>query len=227
MIFVYILGGILLLVALILLIKVSFFAAFCDGKPYVAVKVGFLTFPIVTGEETPEVPTSHTGEKPKAKKKKPKKKKKEKKPARPAEPPTFAELAGLVKTLLGDLTAGIKKHFRLEELRVRVLVATDDAAKTAIRYGEVNALLAPVQAFCDCVPKRRKNEKKVLVQSECDFLAESMELDARFGFSFRVGGALAIALRSCKDALALIDALKRRKAAKEKDHEEEQKGTEE
>lgn len=215
MIFLYILGGILLLLLLLLLIKVSFFAAFCDGKPYVAFKVWFFTFPILDGSEKP-APHAVSGQpaKPKKPKKQKKKRKKEARPE-PGEPPTLSELASLAKQVLSDLYAGIKRGFRLEELRAKVLVASDDAADTAIRYGAVCALLSPVQAFADAVPKRKKNEKKILVGAECDFLADKPEIDVRLGFSFRVGNALMIALRSAKDVLALVGALNRRKNNKQ------------
>lgn len=208
MTFLYILGGILgfvLLLAVILLFcKVSFFAGVCDKKPEVTLKVAFLTFRLVDG--IPEQAEPGTTPKPKSKKKK----QKPKKPASPVtrEKPTVQELLHLIGNLLSGLTAGVKKHLRVEELRCRVLVASDDAAKTALLYGGVNALLSPLTAFAEAVPKKQKNEKKILVNAECDFLADEPELDARIGLSARVWRLLAIGIRSYKDAIALIEALK-------------------
>lgn len=212
MIWLYILGGILLLVVLILLVKVSFYASYCGKTPYVAVKIAWFTIPIVDGSIEEKLAAKPAAQKPKEKKKK----KKKPVPEKPVtgEPPTISELAKLAKALLADLYEGVKRGFRLEELRARVLVATDDAADTAIRYGAVCGMLAPVQAFADAVPKRKKNEKKVRIEPECDFLACETELDLRLGFSFRIGNALMIAIRSAKDALALLDAIKRKKNSK-------------
>ena len=229
MIALYILGGILLLLLLLGCVKISFFASFCDKKPFVLLKVGFLSFPIVDGSapkaDAPAPSKKKRKKQSGSKKDKPAKPEKpSKKPKTPPVKPTVSELIHLFLSLVKNVLRSLGLFGRIEELRLRVLVAADDAATTAVRYGQVCALISPVQAIADAVPKRKKNEKKLLVQAECDFLADEMELDARFGFSFRVFGILMIVLRAVKPTLAVVNALKRYKAASAAEKEAKKEG---
>lgn len=212
MIALYILGGLLLLLLLIGLVKLSFFASYCDGKPTVTLKIGFLTLPVVTGEEkiAPQAARKKRAPAKKSAGKKKKKKKKEKKPAPPVTEPTLSEILGAFRDLALCVLRQCKKHIRLEELRLRVLVASEDAADTALRYGAVCALLAPVASFAEAIPRRQRNGKNLTVFAECDFLADKPEIDAGIGVSFRVWRLLAVGLGSVKSALRVRDVLKRK-----------------
>ena len=68
------------------------------------------------------------------------------------------------------------KHLKLEMLRLRVLVASDDAAKTAVEYGAVCTAAGIVHTAAEALP--RTNPKNVDIRIECDFLADKPEIDA-------------------------------------------------
>ncbi len=202
MIFLYILGGIALLLGLLGAVKLSVRAGYC-GTPLVTVKIAFLTLPLVGGETY--TPPKKAGKAPatEKKQKKAKKKKQKKKTVPPAEKPPLTSVLSAFRDLLTHLLKGFARHLKIEELRLRVLVATTDAAQTALLYGTVCALVEPVRLLTE--QARRVCRKRILIDVECDFLADRPDVDAEFCLSIRVWRLFCIALRS---AGPLIDALR-------------------
>ena len=100
------------------------------------------------------------------------------------------EMVRVVKDLVVGILRYVRKYACLESLRIRLLAATDDAMKTGVLYGEMQALLAAVAALLDEIPDKRKKEENIQLEAECDFLAEHMEADAEICVTMRVWQAL-------------------------------------
>ena len=203
-----ILGFLLFILCLIGTIKLSVRAAYCQS-PLLIVGIGPLKLTLTDGKkkkEPQEEPPEKPGEKKKTKKKKKKKEKKPKKPAKVKEQPPLTTVIASFRDLLVGLLRGFKRHLKIEELRLRVLVASEDAAKTAMEYGAVCALVEPVQLLAMQAPRVRKD--RVNVGVECDFLADKPEVDAEFCLSIRIWRLYWIALRSTRTLLHALSLLK-------------------
>lgn len=219
-IFLGILGFLLFVLFLAGTLKLSVRAAYCDS-PLLVIGVGPLKLRIMDGtkKEKPkeEKPAAPTGKKKPPKKKK-KKEKKPKKPAKIKEQPSLTELIASFRDLLVGLVRGFKRHLKIEELRLRVLVASGDAATTALEYGAVCTLVEPIYPLAMQAHRVRKD--RVQVGVECDFLAEKPEVDAEFCLSIRVWRIYWIALCSTRSLIRALSLLKAFTAASKVKKEE-------
>lgn len=222
-----ILGFLLLVLCLIGALKLSVRAAYCEG-PLLIVGIGPVKLKLVGGEK-PEEPQEEPPAR-SAAKKKPKKKKKEKKPKKPAksgEKPPLTTVIAMFRDLLVGLVRNFKRHLKIEELRLRVLVASGDAAATALEYAAVCALVEPVHQLA--IQARRVRKDRVQVGVECDFLAEKPEIDAEFYLSIRVWRLFWIGLRSTRSIMRAVSLLRAYTAAskgeKESKTDEKQQNT--
>lgn len=201
------LGFLLFLLCLVGTIKLSIRAAYCQS-PLLVVGIGPFKLTLANGEKR-EKPKEEPQAGPSEKKKPKKKKKKEKKPKKPAkvkEQPPLISVITSFRDLLVGLLRGFKRHLKIEELRLRILVASDDAAKTAMEYGAVCALVEPVQLLAMQAPRVQKD--RINVGVECDFLADKPEVDAEFCLSIRIWRLYWIALCSTKRLLHALSLLK-------------------
>ncbi|MBP5230297.1 MAG: hypothetical protein ILO68_01075 [Clostridia bacterium] len=100
------------------------------------------------------------------------------------------DMAVVIKDLIVGILGYVRRYACLESLRIKLLAASDDAMKTAVLYGDMQALLAAVAAALDGIPPERKKEDRIRLEAECDFLAEHMEADAEICVTMRVWQAL-------------------------------------
>ena len=140
------LGFVLLLLVLLCSLKLSLQAGYCET---LLLKVGIgpvklnLSDSMQMSKEEAEEFTAKKKKKAAKPKEKPKKKK-EKPPKYTEKPPLTAVVTAFKDLAVGILTR-FAKHIKLEELRLRVLAASDDAAKTALEYGSFCAAAGMVQ----------------------------------------------------------------------------------
>lgn len=222
-------GLVVFLLAVLCCIKLSLRAGYCED---LLLKVGIGPITLDLGKSMKEA-KEEAEEYAKEKKKKKKKKKKaaEKEEEKPKEkkekPPKYTEKPSLttIITAFKDLAVGIltrfAKHIKLEELRLRVLAASDDAAKTALEYGSLCTAAGMVQTAAEALP--RTNPKKVNISVECDFLAEKPEIDAEICVSIRIWRLVWVALFAAKplmEALSLLKAYKYFKKQEKQEKEE-------
>ena len=126
----------------------------------------------------------------KAAKKEQKKKEKATKPKK-----SMAEILDLVQLVCHLVTAVIRRffhHLRIDVARLRVKVATKDAATTAIAYGAVTQsinVLFPLLESIDTLSLPENADLSV----EADFLSDTPELDVMFSFSLRVWHLFSVA----------------------------------
>ncbi len=202
MIALYIIGGILLFFVFILSLKATVTVAYRD-EVALSVRVLFLKIRILPKKEKKKGPHSMSAKKARKikeklrqkqqKKAEAKQKKQEKKAAKkeaPKEKPKkslsdILDMVTLVRTLLVKVIKTFFGHLRIDIARLKIRVATGDAATTAIAYGVITQavnLLFPVleQVKNFSTPKMRD------IDIVADFAAEGMEADVEFSFSLRV-----------------------------------------
>ena len=105
------------------------------------------------------------------------------------------EAIKLISELLSKIVGRFFKYLRVKVARIRVVIATDDAAKTALQYGlavqgvqYVVTLLENVSNF--------SVEKNGYISVDCDYCSEKPILDVDISFSIRVWQALALLVRA-------------------------------
>ena len=112
--------------------------------------------------------------------------------AAPKKNRTLPEKLRLARALLRMLIHRTKKHLRLHAARLRIRVATGDAATTAILYGAVSQSAAYLLGALSEVTRLRADPDDVCVVA--DFTAERSTADVRIVLSIRIFGALATVL---------------------------------
>ena len=136
-------------------------------------------------------------DKPKRKRKASKNKKQESATSsqKPKEEKGILEKLDGLKKLLSSLLKNTFGHLKIRASRIRIHVATGDAASTAILFGAVNGALVCVLEALDRFGKLR-SKKQDVIEVTPDFLAEKTTADIRIDFSLRVWQILDIALRT-------------------------------
>ncbi len=177
-VFLIILAVAFLLVLFVLLIDVSLVFSY-DDDVSVKVRVLFFSFDALTFferlAEREEAPIE----------KKPEEKKKS---GRLRTPDEIAEIIGyftrLVKAVLGET----RRYVRLKICRISVVVASDDAARTAQLYGTVSSLVWGLVAILDNTLKTTWHEKKINVLP--DFAKEESSVKLKLVLKLKVLHAL-------------------------------------
>lgn len=201
------LGLPLLMLLLMGFVKLSVRAGYCE-TPLLIVGLGPFKLNLTDKPEEEQPPNKVKKKKAPMQKeaKPPKKKEKPQKPPKIAEKPYLTEIVTAFKDLVFGMLSRFSRHLKIEELRLRVLVASDDAAKTALQYGSVCAATGAVRAVAEGA--RRVDKQKVHVEVECDFLAETPEIDAELCVSVRIWRLYVIALFAAKPLTEAIQLLK-------------------
>ena len=205
----YIIGGILLFFAFILSLKATVTVAYRD-EVALSVRVLFLNFRIRPQKKKkgPHAMSERKAKKIKEKLRKKqqtkadaKQKKQDKRAAKkeaPAATPKkklsdILDIITLVRALLAKITKTFFGHLRIDVVRLKIRVATGDAASTAIAYGAVTQavnLLFPLLDGTKTVSTPKKRDIDIVA----DFLGEEMEADIKISFSLRVWHVLHVGL---------------------------------
>ncbi|MBO5734523.1 MAG: hypothetical protein J6S15_00290 [Clostridia bacterium] len=221
-----ILGLLLLLLFLLCSLKLSLRAGYCETL-LLKVGIGPVTLDLGSSltaakEAEEEAPAKKKKKKP-AKKQTPKKEEKKKEISKKyTEKPALTAIITAFKDLVLGILGRFAKHLKLEMLRLRVLVASDDAAKTAMEYGAVCTAAGLVVTAAEALP--RTNPKTVDVRIECDFLADKPEIDAEICLSIRIWRIVWMALFTAKplmDSLGLLKAYKHFKSLEKESEDKE------
>lgn len=95
------------------------------------------------------------------------------------------ELIGLVSAALGGLIKSFGKHLKIKTVRMSIIVATRDAAKTAVGYGTVCQSVAYImELLYNLTGFTVKRHGEVTVSP--DFTAETSTVNLKFIFKLRV-----------------------------------------
>lgn len=198
-----IIGGIVLFFALLLSLKATVTVAYRE-EVSLFIRVLFVKIRILPKKEGRKGPFRMSAKKAQKikekiraknqKKAEAKRKKAEKKAAKKEQPKEekkkkslsdILDIISLVQGLLSKIIKTFFGHLRIDVARLKIRVATGDAATTAIAYGAITQavnlffpLLESVKNFS--LPKTRD------IDVVADFAGESMEADVEFSFSLRV-----------------------------------------
>ena len=101
---------------------------------------------------------------------------------------SLSESISDVKLITDIVLAVLKKffgHLQIKMSRIKIVVASGDAATTAIAYGAVTQSLNILLPALESV-KNFKRLKKTEIDVRADFLADSPTFDVKISFSLRV-----------------------------------------
>ena len=113
----------------------------------------------------------------------------------------FGKIADVVLDFLGDLTGSL----RISKLRVRLIIATGDAAKTGILFGQTAALCGILVPFLE----NTFDLRDIHVRADPDFDKEKTEWAAELVCSIRPVTLIKIAFRHRKPLLELYNIFKK------------------
>ncbi len=206
-----ILAAIILLITLIMFIRAKIVLTY-NGDLSVTLKILFLKFELhprslseinVKDYTKKKIEKRRLKARKKAEKKALKKAKKEEKKTaagggKKKKKYTFSDILTLVSTVKEIVSALVGSFFgylRVEVARLDIVVATDDAAKTAIVYGAVYQAVSYILAIFDKITTV-KYEKNSYVSVRADFLREKFYADINVTFSLRVGQLIKILIKT-------------------------------
>jgi len=195
MVFLYIIAGITAFVALILSLNLSvrvIFDSSAKENMRVYAKIGFYKIHIIPEKQK------------KAKKpKKQKPKKPRQKPPKPTEPKekekeqkkyAIGEIFGLIQDMGLALLKRFKKHFRVRIYRIDVVLAAEDAEKTALLYGGAIQSAYYLHEFLERNFKIRKKPHSIKIIP--DFSKSETFFDIDIKFYMRLSHMAALGLSS-------------------------------
>ncbi len=110
------------------------------------------------------------------------------------------DIIALVRKLVGEVVRRFFKHLRIDVARLRVKVATGDAASTAIAYGAVTQGLNLLLPLLEQVKNFSLPDVSDL-SVEADFLGDAPDIDVKISFSLRVWHLFDVALGAAKKFL--------------------------
>lgn len=199
MIFLYILLGLVLFLALILSLRGTVAIAY-DGELSLSVRVLFVKINILPKKDKRKKVHSMSKKKSEKLRERLEKKKEKKRQAKlekkrakeekkkNAKKKTISEiLTGVTEIVeLVKLIAGkFFGHLKIKVVRFNIKVASDDAATTAIAYGAINSVIATLYPFIES-SKNIKTPNKKNFNIYTDFLSETPEADVKILLSIRV-----------------------------------------
>ena len=201
MIFLKILGAILLLLFLILIIPVRIRIVY-DQSVRAYIPVLFFKIGLYPRRKRLKPMSKKKYEKLKKPKKESKKEQKKKKPAETKEKAKLSVsdifgLIGEVTEAAGDILKKITNYLRVKIHALKIVISTDDAAKTAIAYGAVSGAAGSLMTMLGdkC---RIKYPSRAETGVECDYLSGNCSFKCDILFSIFVWQLLVIALKGLK-----------------------------
>ena len=126
--------------------------------------------------------------------------KREGKPKKSLTVPDVLDLIHLVAAVLKTLVGTFFKHLRVRVARLRITVATGDAATTAIGYGAITQALEVLYPYLEQIPTFRFPELSD-IDVGIDYLKDSPEVDLRMEFTLRLWHVFAVLFRTIGTAL--------------------------
>ena len=107
-------------------------------------------------------------------------------------PQEIVDIIKMVSDLAVTVIGRFAKHLRIHIARIKIVIASEDAATTALLYGTVSQsvnLIFPVLERVKNFPRLKNADISV----DCDFASTEPQIDIKLGFSIRVWQVLNIA----------------------------------
>lgn len=201
---IYVICAVLLLLLLLLLIRIKLYIIYYGKnliiKPCV---LGMsLNIPIL-GTEDFEIPIKEKQDK-KPKKAKKSKKGKGLKLKRDFKLKDLKYVLTTVKSLVTRLFTRFKGYLRLERYILKINLATDDPAKTALLYGGLSGVVGSLHALAEGARRRSPKASDIYTEYKPDFYGDKTDIELEIGFSLRLGEILHCGLIALLHALKLL-----------------------
>lgn len=117
---------------------------------------------------------------------------------------TAVEIIKIIKDVIKPLTNKFLGYLRIDHYNIKVVIATDDAASTALLYGAASATLFSLLSVLETIkPSRRSIAGKNKSNAEIipDFNATEISVNAHIIFSIRIWQFIYCAIRGSRDFL--------------------------
>ena len=202
----YIVGGILLFLTAVMMIRAEAVISYADEfglclkiiglkirifpKKPKKVRIRNYSVKRIEARRRKEARAAEKKAKKEAKKAQKKKAAKEKK-----EKPDIIRTLKIISSALSVAVKRFGKHLKIRIARLHIAVATGDAASTAILYGGIVQAVCYIASLLDASSTLRA-PAKADVDVHADFLAESTKADVEIGFSLRLWQLLDVAFRA-------------------------------
>lgn len=191
----YIIGAVLLLLVLLLLLRIRVYFSYYGGVPRIDIRAGVIKFGrdlkgVQSDEDEAALEKALAKQKDKQKQKSKKQKKQPQKKGKP-------KLTDALRVLRAGVYAFLrkyKKYARLEKYVLKISLATDDPAKTAVLYGALSGVVGSLHAFATSIKNRSRRVGDIFTEYRPDFYAEKPDIAVEIGFSLRVWHILSCAL---------------------------------
>ena len=102
---------------------------------------------------------------------------------------TLLDKLNLIKEILSVFLKSFSKYINVRIKKLYIIVASNDAAQTAILYGAVSAIVANILELIDSYTNL-KSLKKDTISVEPDFIANESDIGINISLSISVLGAL-------------------------------------
>ena len=99
----------------------------------------------------------------------------------------------LIRAIASKVIKKLFKHLRIDIARLKIVVATEDAASTAVAYGAITQSINLLFPILEQV-KNFSLPKDTDIDVHVDYLSDSMQADIKLGFAIRVWHLFDIAL---------------------------------
>lgn len=183
----YVILGILLLIALVLCLRVNLHIKY-KSELAIYLRILFVKIPLIPQRKSKKIKQkkkSQSTDSPKVVTSEERQKKS----------PTLLENLGMIKEVLAVFLKTFAKKLKVKLARIHVKVATDDAAQTAILYGAVSGSIALIVELIDSYTNlSRLGKRSIIVES--DFLSDRSEADISISLSISVFDAISVLLKS-------------------------------
>jgi hypothetical protein len=228
-----VIGIIVLFFAFLLSLKATVTIAYC-GEVALSVKVLFLKIKILPAKKK-KYPRSMSAKKArkikakrdkklakKAEKKAEKKKAKEEQKSEQKKgevkkekksPGEILDIIWLVSNLIKAVVSKFFSHLRIKIARIRLKIATGDAATTAITYGAVTEAINVLFPIIDQI-KTLKTPQNKDIDISADFCSEESEIDIEVSFALRVWHLFSVLFAALGKLIKYIFKTIKRKAQK-------------
>lgn len=124
---------------------------------------------------------------------------------------TLEENLDLIKSILSFFFSRLFGHLRIDVTRIRIIIGSDEASKTAITYGIAVQSVAYILALLDKVSSVHGLKSRDVVV-DADFLSEETKVDIKIAFSIRLWHIFHLAFGSLRRLTVNRFAVRRRVA---------------
>lgn len=180
MIALYIIGGIVLLLLAVLLLRVKIYFLFYGGV--LMLEYGILGFRFeedIVGTEEAEILINEIAEKQRVKGAI-----RRKKLVKIKRSLVLKETLIILRDGVSAFLKRFKRYARLEKYMLKINLGTDDPAKTGMLYGSLYGVVSALHSLAESLPK--KSDDCVYTEFKPDFYADKTDVAVEIGFSLRV-----------------------------------------